>query len=330
MTTSARHRLIGLEPDNLLAFMALLGLLRVLDIARPAWRLRCYWGTERPPNRPVLITASETDEAAVCLAAAEGCDQLAGAYDFGGRKSADWPAGDFRKLAIAAARAARPKNRVAADIIAALASDWVTDENKDATKPTPFCAMFGQGHQYFLHRLSRVPAESNAPARGRGRKAKSPTPVETMQEALFAPWSRIDPSDGFRWDYAEDRRYALRAGNPSKETILTVHGANRLATIGLSLLTVAPGYVGGHRRLHAVSVSHTDSGETVVSWPIWSVPLGMTAIRALLVHPGLDAGSDQAERLGPLGVSEIRRCRRYSVGKYVSFSRAEPIMITRR
>jgi hypothetical protein len=31
MSVTDRHRLIGLEPDNLLAFLALLGLLRALD-----------------------------------------------------------------------------------------------------------------------------------------------------------------------------------------------------------------------------------------------------------------------------------------------------------
>ena len=37
------HRLNGLEPDNLLAFLALLGLLRALETARPKWRPRARW-----------------------------------------------------------------------------------------------------------------------------------------------------------------------------------------------------------------------------------------------------------------------------------------------
>ena len=31
MSAAERHRLVGLEPDNLLAFLALLGLLRALE-----------------------------------------------------------------------------------------------------------------------------------------------------------------------------------------------------------------------------------------------------------------------------------------------------------
>jgi hypothetical protein len=48
------HRLEGLEPDNLLAFLALLGLLRALEEARPAWRPRVRWSIDEPPLRPVL------------------------------------------------------------------------------------------------------------------------------------------------------------------------------------------------------------------------------------------------------------------------------------
>ena len=45
MSEVLAHRLDGLEPDNLLAFLALLGLLRALDAARPDWRARAYWRT---------------------------------------------------------------------------------------------------------------------------------------------------------------------------------------------------------------------------------------------------------------------------------------------
>lgn len=44
------HRLIGLEPDNLLAFLALLGLLRSLEAIPEGKRLfpRACWKTRRP------------------------------------------------------------------------------------------------------------------------------------------------------------------------------------------------------------------------------------------------------------------------------------------
>ena len=51
------HRLAGFEPDNLLAFLALLGLLRSLESARPTWRPRAAWDLDRAPLRPILLFA---------------------------------------------------------------------------------------------------------------------------------------------------------------------------------------------------------------------------------------------------------------------------------
>jgi hypothetical protein len=38
--TAVFHRLEGLEPNNLLAFLSLLGLLRALETSRPVWHTR--------------------------------------------------------------------------------------------------------------------------------------------------------------------------------------------------------------------------------------------------------------------------------------------------
>ena len=56
-----RHRLAGFEPDNLLAFLALLGLLRSLESARPTWRPRAAWDLDRAPLRPILLFAEPAD-----------------------------------------------------------------------------------------------------------------------------------------------------------------------------------------------------------------------------------------------------------------------------
>jgi hypothetical protein len=44
-----RHRLNGPEPDNLLAFLALLGMLRTLESSRPEWCPRAAWDLDNPP-----------------------------------------------------------------------------------------------------------------------------------------------------------------------------------------------------------------------------------------------------------------------------------------
>ena len=78
----SEHRLVGLEPDNLLAFLALLGLLRALETARPAWAPRAYWDVARQPLRPVLVLREAVGEDAVAAAANEGILALAAGYRF--------------------------------------------------------------------------------------------------------------------------------------------------------------------------------------------------------------------------------------------------------
>lgn len=81
-----RHRLDGLEPDNLLGFLALLGLLRSLESSRPGWRPRAVWDLDRGPLRPVLLLAEPHTQQAVSEAAAEGAGQLAELYSFPAEK----------------------------------------------------------------------------------------------------------------------------------------------------------------------------------------------------------------------------------------------------
>ena len=106
-------------------------------------------------------------------------------------------------------RAADRENRRYADLLSALMCDVA--EKDDKIEATPLCLLFGQGHQHFLDRLATVPQTEAPPSRGRGRKAVSLTAAKTLQEALFVPWTRQDPTPAFRWDPAEDVRYALRA-----------------------------------------------------------------------------------------------------------------------
>jgi len=81
-----------------------------------------------------------------------------------------------------------------------------------------------------------------APARGRGRSRVEIGEEECIDEALFHPWRREDPTFSFRWDPEEDVRYALMAGDPTDAAYKTrsQHGANRLAAVGLAALPLVP------------------------------------------------------------------------------------------
>src|SRR5690606_37388480 len=91
-TVRPSHRLDGLEPDNLLAFLALLGVMRALE-ADDATRSeddrtmpRAGWDIDQPPLRPRLFLASDLDPEGLAVRVASGVRVLAAVHVFGGRK----------------------------------------------------------------------------------------------------------------------------------------------------------------------------------------------------------------------------------------------------
>jgi hypothetical protein len=322
--TDRTHRLEGLEPDNLLAFLALLGLLRALQTARPHWHPRAAWDLVHPPLRPLLILSESEEVMAICEAAAEGATTLSDDYSFPRSAEAEaepqsdlnYTSATARKLLV---RAANDQNRRCADLWSALMCDAAGKDDK--IEATPLCLLFGQGHQHFLDRLATIPRTDAPPPRGRGKNAVTLSAAETLHEVLFEPWTRQDPTPAFRWDPAEDVRYALRADDPSGQRSTTQHGANRLAAFGLPILTVAPAQRGARIRLQVLGGTLERNGFTFC-WPIWRGAASLAAIRALLSHPDLARGPST---LRHLGVEEVRRTRRIGVGKFMNFTRAEPI-----
>ena len=322
MSDFALHRLDGLEPDNLLAFMALLGLLRVLEEVRVDWRPRASWTVDEPPLRPTLRVPGTADEAAVAETAAEGLNLLARRHDFGDLSDLTLsPEEAVQRLHRAAAASSE---RYTADLWSALISDAAVASDGKKVEPTPLCLMFGQGHQHFMSRLASVPQEQTPPERGAGRNKTAISEVECLREALFSSWRRPDPTRSFRWDPNEDVRYALRARDPTgaKTKEATQHGANRLAAIGLSVLTVVPRLRSGKAQLTVLGGGRDSSGRFTFDWPIWSEPASLAGIRALLGHPHLD----RPETRAALGVVERRRTRRISTGKFMNFTRADGLI----
>ncbi|WP_206881018.1 type I-G CRISPR-associated protein, Cas3-extension family [Alicyclobacillus mali (ex Roth et al. 2021)] len=324
----SEYRLDGLEPDNPLAFFALLGLLRALTATdeemEPALRVhaRVYW-TEAP-TRPVLVTRVSLSPEDLARRADAGIRRLAEHHEFGDRADLNYTQSEAREVLREAARAAASTSRYRADLLAALMSDG-TVESKSGKKtddpriqPTPICLLFGQGHQHFLPRLRDVPRwqpeEHEEPAR-QGEEV-----IEHLVATLFHPWTRADAMlSSFRWDPDEIARYALMAGNPTdaKYKLGTQLGANRLAAVGISVLTAAPAY-GGNRL--AIIGGHYDSQGFSLAWPIWREPATLCSIRWMLAHPDLRTGG-----LRPLGVEQVMVSRRIQLDKYFSFTRAQPV-----
>ena len=318
MTEPAAHRLDGLEPDNLLAFMALLGLLRNLEEARPGWRPRVSWTVDEPPLRPCLHVAEEVAGNAIVEAAAEGLAALAPRHDFEGLPDLTLPPDEAaRRL-----RKAADSDRYTADLWTALVSNAAITRDGKKVDPTPLALLrLSKGRQRFLPRLASIPQEKTPPKRGSDGKKHEVSETECLREALFAPWQRPDDATkrSFRWDPEEDARHALRARDPTDSETRTQHGANRLAAVGLSVLIVVPIYRAGRTRLALLGGGREPDGAHTLNWPIWRDPISLAGVRALLGHPHLDRSRTRTA----LGIVETRVARRISYYGYMSFTRAE-------
>jgi hypothetical protein len=323
MTAARSHRLDGLEPDNLLAFLALLGLLRALETADAGLHPRAAWDIERPPLRPRLFLAREMTAEQISETAAEGIETIALGYEFDGRKDLNYPRKECRELLTGEAMASFAGHRERIDLLAGLMSDAaIKDDKTELVDPTPLCLLFGQGHQHFLERLASVPREAAPPPRGRGKSSVTLSASQCLAEALFQPWHRDDPTFSFRWDPAVDVRYSLMAGDPTDTAYKarTQHGANRLAAVGLAALTLVPEMRAGRARPSIVGGMSGVDGFSF-AFPIWRDATTLTAVRALLCHPNLR----EPEGLKHLGVDHVVVAQRISVGKFMNFARARPI-----
>ncbi|MGH7659738.1 MAG: type I-G CRISPR-associated protein, Cas3-extension family, partial [Vulcanimicrobiaceae bacterium] len=309
------HRLAGLEDDNLLAFLALLGLLRALSVSRVSWSPRAFF--DGTPMRPLLRIASDASAEEIATAAAAGCSAFAAQFAFGEFHDLTFDGTAARRFLTAALRSDK-----GGMIASALCSDAAVRENC-RIEATPLCAMFGQGHQSFLDRLHNVSA-GELP---RALKAKKSPPdlndAGYIFRALFSPWQRKEPTESFRWDFEEDRRYALRFDDPSGDPATTEHGANRLAILGLLSFQTAPriGRRGARITLGTRGVSRGEKDRRVrITWPIWSLPTSMQSIHAMLDLPELGEDHPPFETLSAYSIRQLRRVRRISNGKYISFT----------
>lgn len=308
------HILQGLEPDNLLAFLALVGFHRALDHAEPGWHSRVYWGGV--PLRPRLVVSEDLTRAEILNAAARGCNALAEVHHFGDHRNLTFDKAEARRQLEEACKGDPGAGRLRMDLLSALMSDAASTDSK--IRATPFCVMFGQGRQYFLERLESVPKGLPPTELANEVTAEDLNSPAKLEHALFHRWVRQDRTQSFRWDPLEDRRYALRFENPSDDKGLTVHGANRLASLALPLLTAVPRRERGEVRLFALTTSW-DSGSVIISWPVWSRPASLKSVVRML------AGCGISKPCGGLGVLAIYRSERIGVGRYINFTRAVPV-----
>jgi len=303
--------LTGMDAQNPLAFLASLGLLRVLDDeARRTGRERprLAFVDEGGPI-PKLWTELGADDVVRCVledAAAEAKNlALQLAYDDAGKGVPPENAGAIRDLKPPpeVAREALVKFAEAGPRISRLAaglfSELVQDNNGN-TKPTAF--HFTAGQQEFLAMVDEL------------RRGITEADV---REALFGPWLNTSKLPSLSWDSSVARLYALRAGDPSKEKRGSIPAANWLGVIALELFPVAA----RHGRLVTARVAGGWK-DSAFTWPVWEVPLTAPTVAALL---RTDADEWKPRERAAAGISAVFRSKitRSDQGGYGAFSPAE-------
>ena len=142
---SARVPLPGLEADNLLAFLALLGLLRALETARPDWRPRVSWNGS--PFQADLHLNAAPEQSEIATAASAGIEKVIENFQFKDRKNVDFDRKGYREFAM------RMRTDPATAALAAALTVECPAKRAGGLQAAPLVMMFGQGHQNFLERL---------------------------------------------------------------------------------------------------------------------------------------------------------------------------------
>jgi hypothetical protein len=301
MNPTSRLPLRGLDGSNPLGFLAALGTLRTLDRQWPDRRPRLGWTANAGRWTPELTLSTVTVETEVVTALR---DALAGSLEHGAFTFAEnlkVPAATFAAFARAAGRQARQGgDRQPAEFAAAFACEAVTGDD-GTVHDTGFRTMSGAGHQHFLAFMADL-------VRG--------TTADHLHAALFAPWRYDERKLSLRWDPLDDRRYALRWQDPSQDVIRTVRGANRLALEALPLFPVAPV---GHG-LETTGFGRPHGRGAHWTWPIWSTPIPADTCRSLLALEELQATRPDRSRLQAIGIVEVLRSERITVGKFRNFT----------
>jgi hypothetical protein len=306
--------LTGLEGNNPLAFLAALGSLRTLTLAWPDADVRLSWHFHGAWH-PMLHAARSLQQASLVEVLHTELRRMKEHPALALGDNLAVPLEVFSKYAHRAKAMASLSDRRWADFAAAFACECTTtrDSKKQQTvQDTDLRTMSGAGHQDFLAVM---------------RNIVNKTTPDHLEKALFHQWQYDDPVEKqtMRWDPIDDVRYALRwrdpSGDPARKKQGTVLGANRLAIEGLPLLPTMP--VGS--TLHTTGFTGRGSRDTFWTWPIWEGLLPLDVVRSLLALRELQCLKPSRSKLVQMGVVEIYRSQRLTMGKFRNFAPAASV-----
>lgn len=293
----------GLDGSNPLGFLSAVGTLRTATLAEPHYEWQMKWVVHAGCWSPELATDRHTTREELIEMLAAALNRPTPEFDFAKNLAVDPE--EFRGIAQKAQCCASPQGRGFADFIAAFGSDAVTKGDGKTIQDTALRTMGGAGNQHFLGTMKHLVEK---------------TVACDLRRSLYEPWTYPDRKLGLRWDPQEDRRYALRWANPSGgDGVPTVRGANRLAVEAIPLLPTTP--AGKHLQTTGFT---RDDRKDWFTWPIWDCAIGVDVVRSLLALAGIQVAEPDRRQLRTVGVVEVFRSRRTTVGQYRNFSPARP------
>lgn len=264
----------AIDGSNPLGFLAALGAMRILSRRNPGASFRLHWAAVGGAWRPVLSADLQMDSGEARASIIRQLVEHSLRIDQMFPESLGQPQSDRLVFPIEAYR--RYCLRVCpatADYAACWASESVTRRGRKASAEAERTRFdFTAGQQKFVSML---------------RALKNSVTDEDVRHALFDGWKYRPDSESMRWDPLDEKRqYALQAidpTNPQKNPPVAERGANFLAVEALPLFPMVPdgnnGQPGfreqGHHRYFV--------------WAVWTCPLSLDSVRALLTLPLDDA-----------------------------------------
>lgn len=304
MSTSTNEiGLTALPGSNLLGYLAALGTLRMLSNHQDSGTVSMRWVKTGTSFHPVLRVPFSSEPGLVVGKLRAALHGLADHFTIATEKDLKIPQKVFRAWATRAADEFLTRaDGTGAGMLASFGCDAVVNDD-GMIEDTAFRTMSGAGHQHFLEFMHVL--------------AKETTPAQ-LHEALFGPWRYRDASPSMRWDAEDDRRYALRWREPSKDPVSTVRGANVLAAAALPFFPVVPV---SNDAVATTGFSGRGSRGTFVTWPIWNGWLQQDTVVSLLnIRELQEQGASSGGNLAPYGVTAVYRSQRITLGKYRNFT----------
>lgn len=304
---SNEHKFPALSSSSLLGFMAALGAFYTLN-GRPEYKgCRLIWIPQGSSHYPTLRTPGKVDSETLLEHLHESLTSQTAHEVLTFEKNLKVNQNVFRTLCGRMAdEFLKSHDQFGCSMLAAFGSDAIIND-EGMIEDTAFRTMGGAGHQHFLAFMNEL--------------AKSTT-LDHLREALVGPWRYRDPSPTMRWDESDDRRYALRWEEPSKDPVRTVRGANRLAVAALPLF---PTYPSTNGILATTAFKGGKSNNTFITWPVWTGWLTLDAVKSVLSLNELQESEPSHEKLRTLGIVTTFRSQRITLGKFRNFTPAKII-----